>query len=91
MIKRLRLLVTGKVQNVCFRYYTQAKAEELGLVGVVRNLDDGTVEIIAQGETEKLAKLVDWSYRGSKVAQVTQVTEEWVEPAEEFTNFIIEH
>lgn len=76
-MKHLDITVTGKVQGVFFRKYTQAKAQELGLKGTVKNLPDGSVHIEAEGTEEQLGKLVDWCDEGSPNASVedVQVTE----------------
>lgn len=54
----MHAIVSGRVQGVGFRWTTHSFARELGLKGTVRNLNNGTVEIIAQGERDKLDKLV---------------------------------
>lgn len=57
-MERATVYVRGKVQAVGFRWWTQARALELGLVGHARNLEDGRVEIVAQGPGEAVARLV---------------------------------
>jgi len=89
MKKRVHLFVAGRVQGVFFRAYTQARARELGLVGYVRNLPDGRVEIVAEGEEEALRKLVSFSHQGPPLAQVTGVKERWEPPTGEFADFEI--
>jgi acylphosphatase len=54
----MRLVVTGRVQGVGFRWWTQNTARALGLAGRVRNLSDGGVEIIAQGEPDAVRRLL---------------------------------
>jgi acylphosphatase len=49
MSKQVRIIVEGRVQGVSFRYYTEGKAKELQLKGTVRNLSNGSVEIVARG------------------------------------------
>jgi acylphosphatase len=68
-----RLLVRGKVQQVGYRDYIVRTAHALGLTGWVRNLSDGRVEILASGDPEALAKLVDQSRGGPALAQVIDV------------------
>ena len=53
-MKRARFVVFGNVQGVCYRHYSAKKARELGISGFVRNLIDGRVEVLAEGEDEKL-------------------------------------
>ncbi len=70
---QVHILVSGMVQGVFFRYSTVRRARELGLTGWVRNLTDGRVEILAQGEKKKLDQLVDWSRRGPAGARVSKI------------------
>lgn len=79
-MKRLRIRVSGKVQGVFYRASTQAKAKELGLNGWVKNEQDGSVLIEAEGEDQKLQRLVDWCQIGPGAAQVEQVDAEEVQP-----------
>ncbi len=71
--ERLHLFISGFVQGVCFRFYTRDKAMELGLVGWVRNLHDGRVEVVAEGPSDKLEKLEEWCRQGPPAARVTDV------------------
>jgi len=72
--------------------YAQQTAQELGLVGWVENISDGTVEIAAEGEEEKLKKLLTWSQTGPKQAQVDKVEEKWENISSlSFTNFDIRY
>ena len=66
----IQIVVTGRVQGVSFRAYTKQKAEELGLTGTVRNLQDGSVEIIACGPDASLAALELWASKSPKLARV---------------------
>ena len=56
--------VHGVVQGVGFRYSTQREALQLGLTGYARNLDDGSVEVLACGEAEQVEKLIAWLKAG---------------------------
>jgi acylphosphatase len=70
-----RWLVSGRVQGVGFRYFVQGKANELGLSGWVRNLDDGRVEVYAVGQAERLSDLAAALYLGPGMADVRSVAE----------------
>ena len=59
-MKSIHLKVSGRVQGVFFRDSTRRKANELGLTGFVRNLSNGTVEIVAQGSEEKINELIEF-------------------------------
>ncbi len=73
MDKGIHCFVTGRVQGVCFRMYTQRQAEDNGLTGWVRNLADGRVEVMAFGNEQQLAKLNQWLKSGPNMAQVTDL------------------
>jgi acylphosphatase len=65
-----RITVSGKVQNVGFRYYTARTAQEFNIDGLVRNEPDGTVYIEAEGEKDALDGFVSWCRRGPQWARV---------------------
>lgn len=68
-----RFSVTGHVQGVSFRAYTQRKAQQLRLTGYARNLDDGSVEVLAIGPAHAIAELEDWLHEGPPMARVESV------------------
>ena len=63
-------MVTGRVQGVLFRYYTEMRAEELALGGTVSNLRDGGVHIVCEGTKQGIKKLIEWCERGPERAIV---------------------
>jgi len=67
---RARIVVRGRVQGVAYRASTQRKARDLGLTGWVRNLEDGSVELEAQGTSSVLDALETWCRRGPALAKV---------------------
>jgi acylphosphatase len=70
-----RFLITGKVQGVYFRHSARLEAERLGVVGVARNLPDGSVEVVAHGTREAVESLREWLQRGPSGARVAGVQE----------------
>jgi acylphosphatase len=68
-----RFLVSGKVQGVCFRASTREQALKLGLRGHARNLPDGRVEVLAQGDASALDALHRWLHAGPPMARVDSV------------------
>lgn len=72
-------MVAGRVQGVYYRAAAVAEAKRLGLVGSVRNLPDGRVEVIAKGDAGALAELAAWLWQGPPAARVDAVQlEEWL-------------
>ena len=74
---------------VMFRDFIQRHARSLGLRGTVKNLDDGSIEVIAQGSQDKLEEFIKHVQKGPFLAQVVRVDVEWVEPIEDFDGFTI--
>lgn len=87
--RRVRAIVSGRVQGVAYRFSAQDEADRLGLAGWVRNLPDGRVEVVAQGPPEKVQALVEWCRRGPPLARVTSVEVEDLEPAGDLRGFTI--
>ena len=73
MKKALMISISGKVQNVGFRYSTHKKATQLNICGSVKNQPDGSVFIEAEGEEELLNQFVLWCHHGPSWANVTKV------------------
>lgn len=84
-------VVTGKVQQVAYRAYVQESATELEVVGYVRNLSDGSVEILAQGLPETLKEFVEYLHEGSLMAKVESVAVDWRSPRKTFSEFSVLH
>lgn len=91
-MERALVFVRGRVQGVGFRWWTRARALELGLVGHARNMADGRVEVSAQGDRAAIEALVallreDPSTR-SRPGRVDSVTTQWHAPKEGLTGFV---
>ncbi len=74
---------------VMFRDFTCRKARKVGVQGCVRNLPDGTVEVVAQGKKENLEKLIAYLHKGSMLSKVQNVTIQWREPQKVFDSFTL--
>lgn len=72
-LRTIHALVSGTVQGVGFRWYCLQEAQKLSVVGTVRNLPDGDVEVMAQGRAKDVSRLVAWLYRGPRWASVATV------------------
>ncbi len=88
---RLHATVHGRVQGVSFRYYTWHRAQELGLAGYVRNLWDGSVEVVAEGPRARLEELLAFLHVGPRSAHVTHVDTRWPLPTGEFSRFEVRY
>ena len=86
---RVRLVVHGRVQGVGFRYAAREAAALCGVAGWVRNLSDGTVEIVAQGSADAIEALAKWAERGPRFAAVDRVVREPCDPEPELPRFEI--
>jgi acylphosphatase len=89
MTRRVEILVSGRVQGVYFRMFTQNKAKHLGIKGCARNLPDGRVEIIAEADHNSIEKLIKWCHKGPVTARVDHVEITELEPDEVLTTFDI--
>ncbi len=84
---RAHVFVNGMVQGVFFRYETERKARQLGVLGWVRNLRDGRVEVMVEGEEEPMKRLVAFLRQGPSGAKVTDVAVTWGRYIGEFHSF----
>ncbi len=89
MQKELHAIVRGRVQMVMYRDFTRRGAKQLGIVGTVENLPDGTVEVVAQGEEAQLQKLLTRMRKGSLLSKVEKIDVAWREPSQTFKKFTI--
>ncbi|MGA1792628.1 MAG: acylphosphatase [Thermoplasmatota archaeon] len=88
-MERLHVVYRGRVQGVWFRANCQKKAVELGVLGWVRNMPDGSVESIAEGERDTLEKLLEWNIHHQPMARVDSTEATWGKPTGEFRDFRI--
>lgn len=72
-LKRYHLIISGRVQGVSYRMSAWEKARQLGLSGWVRNLRDGRVEMVIEGEADKLDEMTEWAGQGPRFASVTNI------------------
>ena len=72
-IKRLHLVIHGKIQGVYFRDYAKAEALKLEVAGWIQNMTDGTVEAVIEGEDEQVSLMLDWLEVGSPGSEVEKI------------------
>jgi len=88
----VRAIVNGRVQGVFFRDFVFRRATELGLTGYVRNLPGGrAVEVQAEGERERLEKLLGYLKAGPPSAKVEEVVTDWSEYTGNYSRFSIRY
>jgi acylphosphatase len=90
-LRKIHVLVTGRVQGVGYRAYVQANALQLGIQGWVRNLPTGTVELVAQGPASLIAELEDTLWAGPPLSKVADLHIESSPPDPDLKGFAIRH
>ena len=86
---RVHVFISGKVQGVFFRSSTKDMAKKLGLFGWVRNLADGRVEAVFEGEKDAIEKMLEWCKVGPEYARVTGIEVIWEEFKGDFKEFLL--
>jgi len=89
MLSEAHIFVRGMVQGVGFRMHTQREARLVGLCGYVRNVANGDVEVVAQGEADAIERLIAWARRGPPAARVDEVAVDFRQPIEAVRGFEI--
>lgn len=88
-MKRVHVFVSGRVQGVFFRAFAKNEADKLGLKGVARNLADGRVEVVAEGNKEELKQFLDILKSQHPFAIVSNIEIKWSDATKEFDGFDI--
>ncbi|RNJ76266.1 MAG: acylphosphatase [Nitrosopumilus sp. D6] len=88
---RARILVTGKVQGVFFRQMLKVTAVKNDVRGWVRNLDDGRVEAVLEGERNGIDSVIEWSRKGPANSRVTNITIHDEKYTDEFSDFDVRY
>ena len=88
-MRRIRAIVSGRVQGVSYRASTCTEAKRLGLVGWVRNRSDGSVELEAEGPDDMVAALIRWCHQGPPAARVARVVVDDLAPVSGEREFAI--
>lgn len=88
---QLKIIVSGTVQGVGFRYFTQMKAVQFGITGWVKNQQDGTVEIVATGEQEDLNQFINELRQGNPFSKVSDIKIEQLTEMIPFKSFKIKY
>ena len=89
MTRKVKLLVSGRVQGVYFRLFTRNKAKHFDIKGYAGNLPDGRVEIIAEANHRNIENFIQWCHKGPITARVDHIEMTELEPDEPFTSIEI--
>jgi acylphosphatase len=87
-MQQAHVYISGFVQGVGFRAYIRSKARKLGVTGWTRNLSDGRVEAVLQGEKKLVEKIISYCSHGPFFANVTNVVVDWEEEKEKYNEFL---
>lgn len=90
-MERIHLFIAGRVQGVAFRWATQNAARSYGLCGWVKNMPDGRVEAMAEGERKILEIFKKWCHKGPPPSRVDNIECEWLEATGKFKDFNIKY
>lgn len=88
-MQQARIIIKGRVQGVFYRATAQEKAQELGLKGYVKNLEDGTVEALVQGDKAAIEIFIKWCHEGPPSSKVETINVEWQTSTERYSDFSI--
>ena len=88
-MKRIHVYISGRVQGVFFRYTAKELADQLGVTGWIKNLPDGRVEAVVEGEEEKVDEMLEFFHKGPPLARVDKVEVKNEEYKGEFKDFRI--
>jgi acylphosphatase len=90
MLSRVHVIVSGRVQGVAYRYFVERRAADIPVTGWVRNLRDGRVEIMAEGEKADLESFLGFLRQGPRMANVDDLDVLWEDYRGEYKDFRIE-
>lgn len=88
---RAHIIASGRVQGVFFRQHTRRQAEKLNIFGWVKNLGDGKVEAVFEGEKKSLEKIISWARQGPVFGKVNNLEVEWQDYTGEFDSFEVRY
>ena len=88
---RAHVIISGRVQGVFFRVETKRAADGFGVLGWVRNLREGSVEAMLEGDQDRVDALLEWCKEGPAHAQVSDVKLDWQDYTGEFSGFDISY
>lgn len=91
MKSRVHVVISGQVQGVWFRASTRDKAQQLGLIGWVKNTPEGNVEAVFEGEENLVREMLEWCHHGPPLAEIENVEVKKQRPSNDFDDFSIKY
>ncbi|MCX6835034.1 MAG: acylphosphatase [candidate division Zixibacteria bacterium] len=89
-LRKVELVISGVVLGVGFRYFVYHTARQLGVVGWVRNLPDGSVQVTAEGENGLLGSFIEELKVGPRMASISDVAVKWSDATGEYRSFEVQ-
>jgi acylphosphatase len=90
-VQKVKISIFGRVQGVFFRALTKEIADKLGIKGYVKNLADGSVEVVAEGPEGKIMELVEFCKKGPIGAKVEKIEIKFCDASGKFHDFEIRY
>jgi len=90
-MEQIHCIISGKVQNVFLRSYIKECADKYDILGFVQNLENGTVEVVVEGNSSTLTKFLSDVRQGSSMSQIESIDTTWGHATKKFDHFSIKH
>jgi len=88
---RVKVVIHGKVQGVFYRVHTKHAADRFGITGYVKNLANGSVEAVFEGDQAAVARMIDWCHKGPEMSRVDHIQTQKINFLTNFTLFEIRY
>ncbi len=88
---QIKVIIKGLVQGVFYRVHTKNTADKLGVKGYVKNLANGSVEAVFEGDTQAVAMMIDWCHKGPEISRIDHVDTQEIKPLSDFKTFEIRY
>jgi len=89
-MKTYKIILSGRVQGVFFRLFTKKKANELGIKGYVKNLENDKIEAVFQGKEDSIKKIINWCKKGPSSARIDSIKIHQIKSEKEYKEFKVE-
>ncbi len=88
---QIKVVIKGLVQGVFYRVHTKNTADKLGIKGYVKNLANGSVEAVFEGDPDAIARMIDWCHKGPKISRIDHVQTQEIKTLSNFKIFEIRY